>query len=370
MRILFVASLNHPLAVRGAAQPDGFPQSQAEYFWMKSLTKGGHSCSVFFRSSCMWPWSSPRQLRMTQRVTLGKAIGTVTARMPALNPDFLLRNLRLIHEARRFGPDVILLSGGNEVILPRTLAALKREHRASLVLACSDSPHVFARPIERSAARLYDLVVANDLYHAAEWRELGAPRAKVLPLSAVDPEFHRPYSLTPPEQARFGCDVGFVGTLVPESLYGERIAALEALRGFDLAIWSIHEVPPSLRHAYRGAALGEEMMRATSGSTIVVNPHGDFMRYGGNMRLFEICGAGTFQICDDRPGVHEWFRAGSHLVTYRDPGHLAEQVAFYLSHPEERERIAAAGQAHVYAQHTYDQRMMRLIELLEAERKG
>jgi spore maturation protein CgeB len=44
---------------------------------------------------------------------------------------------------------------------------------------------------------------------------------------------------------------------------------------------------------------------------------------------------------------------------------LRERVAYYLSHPDERERIAAAGQAHVYARHTYEQRMARLIELLE-----
>jgi spore maturation protein CgeB len=332
---------------------------------VKALTKLGHTCDVFWRSESVWPWARPGRLRMTRRMTLGRAMRSAAATAPSFNPDFLLRNRRLLQAARRFGPDVVLLIGGNEVILPETLAALKREHGAALVYACGTSPLVFSRPIERSAARLYDLVIANDLYHAIQWKELGARLAEVLPLSAVDPEFHRPANLTAADQERFGCDVGFVGTLVPQSLYSERIAALEALREFDLAIWSIHEVPPSLRHAYRGPALGEEMLRATSAAKIVVNPHGDFMRYGGNMRLFEACGAGTFQICDDRPGVHEWFQVGTHLVTYGDTGELKKQVAYYLSHPDERERIASAGQAHVYAHHTYDQRMARLIEMIE-----
>ncbi len=332
---------------------------------MKALTKLGHTCEVFWRSSSAWPWKRPRALRMTRQVTFARALDAMAAAIPILNVDYLLRNGRLIRDARQFRPEVVVLVGGNTVILPGTQAALKRAHGATLVYACSDSPYVFARRIERIAAPLYDLVVANDLHHAAEWKELGARRAEVLPLSAVDPEFHHPYDLTPVERARFGCDVGFVGTLVPESLYGERIAALEALRDFDLAIWSVHEVPASLRHAARGPALGEEMMRAVSGSRIVVNPHGDFMRYGGNMRLFEVCGAGRLQICDDRPGVHEWFQVGTHLVAYRDPGELRERVAHYLSHPDERERIATAGQAHVYAHHTYDLRMARLIELLQ-----
>lgn len=362
MRFLFIASLHHP----PAAQPSLFPVVQAQHFWVKALTKLGHTCDVFWRSASVWPWDRPSRLRMTRRMTLGRAVNFAATAMPSLNPDFLLRNRRLLQVARRILPDVVVLIGGNEVILPRTLATLKREHGAVLVYACGTSPIVFSHTIERSAARLYDLVIANDLYHAMQWRELGAPHTEVLPLSAVDPEFHRPSTLTDADFARLECDVGFVGTLVPESLYGERIAALEALRKFNLAIWSVHEVPPSLRHAYRGPALGEEMMRAASASTIIVNPHGDFMRYGGNMRLFEACGVGRFQICDDRPGVHEWFQLGTHLITYRDPRQLAEQVAYYLSHPDERERIAAAGQAHVYAHHTYDQRMARLVELIEA----
>jgi spore maturation protein CgeB len=77
---------------------------------------------------------------------------------------------------------------------------------------------------------------------------------------------------------------------------------------------------------------------------------------------------GTFQLVDDRPGICVWFTPGEHLVTYRDPDHLCEQVAYYLAHDDERERIAAAGQAHVHAHHTYDQRMARLVALIEEVR--
>ncbi len=270
----------------------------------------------------------------------------------------------MIRFAARFQPDVIILPGDNGVILPETLARLKREHGATLVYGCGTSPVVFSRPIERAAAPLYDLVVANDFYHAVQWRELGAPRAEVLPMAAIDPAFHRPYDLSDDERARYACEVAVVGTLVPQRLYSERVAALEALRGFDLGLWSVHEVPPSLRPFYRGAALGEQMLRITRAATITVNPHGDFMRWGGNMRLFEACGVGAFQIADDRPGIAGWFTVGEHLVTYRDPAHLRELVAYYLAHDDERARIAEAGRAHVHAHHTYDQRMARLLALV------
>jgi hypothetical protein len=372
MRILFVASLHHPGELEKArqtmAEDPVFPPSQAHYFWVKALRKVGHECAVFWRNQSAWPWARSGQLRMTQRITIGRAISAAAARVPSLNPDFRLRNRRLIRFAAEFNPDVIVITGDNGVILPETLAALKRDHGAAVVYACGTSPVVFARPVERAAAPLYDLVVANDFYHAIQWRELGARRVEALPISAVDPDFHHSFDLTDDERARYTCEVGVVGTFIPTNLYGERIAAMEALRDFDLGIWSVHEVPPTLRPYYRGAALGEQMLRITQAAKIVINAHGDFMRYGGNMRLFEVGGVGAFQIADDRPGVSQWFTVGEHLVTYRDLDHLRELVRYYLDHDDERQRIAAAGQAHVYAHHTYDQRMARLLQLLNETR--
>ena len=375
MRILFIAALHHPgeleAAQRSAASGEDpvFPPSQGHYFWVKALRKLGHECAVFWRNQSAWPWAKSGQLRMTQRLTVGRAINAVAARVPSLNPDFRLRNRRLIQFAAQYKPDLIVITGDNDVILPETLAAIKAAHNAVLVYGCGTSPVVFSRPVERAAAPLYDLVVANDFYHAIQWRELGAQRVEALPISAVDPEFHRPYDLTDEERAAYTCDVGVVGTFVPNNLYGERIAALEALREFDLGIWSVHEVPPSLRPYTRGSALGETMLKITQAARITINTHGDFMRYGGNMRLFEVCGVGAFQITDDRPGVKEWFTEGKHLVTYRDPDHLRELVAYYLEHDDERQQIAAAGHAHAYAFHTYDQRMAQLINLMQEVRQ-
>ncbi len=369
MRVLFVATLHHPQelekARRRASEAPLFPPSQGYYFWVRALRAQGHECAVFWRSASALPWARTGQLRMSQRLTLGRALGALAARFPRANPDFRLRNRRLLRFAERFAPHVIILTGDNRVILPQTLARLKERHNAALIYTCGTSPIVFSQPIERAAAPLYDLVAANDLYHAMQWRELGAPRVEVLPLSAADPNFHRPYALTEQEQRAYGCEVGVVGTLVPAQLYSERVAALEALRDFELGIWSVHDVPPSLKPFYRGAALGEKMLRITSATKIVVNVHGNFMRWGGNMRLFEACGVGAFQIADDLPAVHKWFTVGEHLVTFRNPQHLRELVAHYLAHADERERIAEAGRAHVHAHHTYAQRMARLMNLAE-----
>lgn len=363
MRILFIASLHHPRVLeetrrRASGGEDPlFPTSQAQYFWVKALRKLGHTCAVF--------WRSENEIRMKEKLTVKRAGKALLERIPSLHPDFRLRNHRLTRFAAEFQPELILLIGGNNVILPETLASMKLKHGALLVYCSGTSPIVFSTRIERAAAPYYDLVITNDHYHAIQWRELGAQRCETLPLSAVDPEFHHPYQLAESERRQYGCEIGFVGTLVPQNLYSERVDALEAVKDYDPGIWSVHEVPASLRGFHRGQALGEEMLRCYSGSRIVVNPHANFMRYGGNMRLFEACGAGAFQITDDRPGVQKWFTVGEHLVTYDNLEQLRQRVRYYLDNEEERKQVAIAGQKHVYAHHTYDQRMTRLMFLLD-----
>lgn len=368
MRFLFVASLHHPgggrpLRPTESAGEHLFPLSQAQALWVKALRAAGHGCDVFWRSASAYPWVRPRALRMTERLTLGRAVAALAALLPAWSLDLRLRNRRLLRHCAVLRPDVVILLGGNTVVYPATLAAM-RAAGATLVYTCGTSPVVFSHPLERAAAPLYDLVVANDRWHGVQWRELGARRVETLPMSAVDPDFHHPYELTAAERGAYRCDVAFIGTLVPARLYGERIAALEALRDNDLKIWSVHEVPPSLRRHSYGPLLGEAMLRALCAARIVVNPHGDFMRYGGNLRLFEACGVGAFQIADDRPGVRDWFEPGTHLAVYRDPPHLRELVGHFLARDDERERIARAGRAHVVAHHTYARRMDTLVRLV------
>jgi spore maturation protein CgeB len=370
VRILFVASLHHPEALRAAveAAPPGtepplFPPSMGQHLWDKALRKRGHITDVFYRN--IPTFGGLKSQRHSQRITPAKVLTALSHRLPPeANPDFRLRNRRLLEKAATFRPDVLWMVGDNKVIYPDTLATIKRETGCKIVYSTGISPVVFSLPIERRAARLYDLVLVNDYYHGIQWLELGAKQMECLPISACDPDFHHPYELTEAQRRDYTCDIAFVGTLVPDNLYSNRVRALEALRDFDLGIWSVHDVPASLKQNFRGYALGEDMLEVFSAAKMTINIHGDFMRYGGNMRTFEAAGVRVFQIADNLPGTHQWFTEGETIVTYHDIDDLRQKVAYYLSHDAEREAIAARAQAHVYAHHTYDQRMARVEELI------
>jgi len=370
MRILFVASLHHPEALQAAvastppgSEPPLFPPSMGQHLWDKALRKRGHVTDVFYRN--IPTIGGPKSERHSQHITPGKLLSALVNRVPAeANPDYQLRNRRLLEKAMDFKPDVLWMVGDNRVIYPDTLARIRRETGCKVVYSTGISPVVFASPVERHGAHLYDLVLVNDYYHGIQWLELGAKRMECLPISACDPEFHHPYALTDTERKAYACDITFVGTLIPDHLYSRRVQALEALCDFDLGIWSVHDVPTSLKKNFRGYALGEDMLEVFSAAKMTVNIHGDFMRYGGNMRLFEAAGVGIFQIADDLPGVHQWFTDGETIVTFRNMDDLRAKVDYYLKHNDEREAIARRAQEHVYQHHTYDQRMARVEDLM------
>ena len=368
MKILFVGSLHHPEALRAARvqQPDVlFPPSMAQHFWEKALNQRGHTLDVFWRNN---PSEKGQTQRFSTGITPQKVINAAINRIPPqINPAARSRNAALIERARDFRPDLLWMVGDNRVILPETLATIKREIGCRLIYASGTSPIVFSQPIDRAAMPLYDLVLVNDYYHGIQLLELGAKQMECLPISACDPEFHHPYALSDQERAAYACDIAFVGTLVPDHLYSRRVQALEALRDFDLGIWSVHDVPPSLQKFVRGGALGEDMLKILSAAKLCLNPHGDFMHYGGNLRLFEAAGTGVCQITDDLPGTRLWFpevEGKPTIITYDDLDDLRAKVGYYLARDDERQQIATAARAHVYAEHTYDRRADRFDELI------
>ena len=373
-RVLFIATLHHPeqlqtdIANTPADVPHPlFPTSMGQHYWERAMRKQDYELDVFWRNLSGFGDSNIANLSShvhTQRLTPRTLFEGVLRRLPPqMNIDYGRRNQRLLDHARRFQPDMIWLSGDNSVILPETLERLKQEHDCKILYVSGVSPIVFSHPIERQAARLYDLVLVNDFYHGVQWMELGAKQMECLPYVAIDPDFHypKPKENIPNEAI---CDIGFVGTLIPNHLYSERVAALESLSDFDLGIWSVHEVPASLKRFYRGYALGNEMMQILSSVKISLNVHGDFMRYGGNMRLFETAAVGTFQMVDNRPGIATWFTPNEHLIMYNDLDDLGDKVRYYLDHADERQHIAEQARNHVLTYHTYDQRLQQLEDLL------
>lgn len=144
-------------------------------------------------------------------------------------------------------------------------------------------------------------------------------------------------------------DVCFIGHINS----GNRVDALDRL---------FKEVP----NFYYGQKLFEKAAEIYGQSKIVFNIS---MTDDINMRTFEGMATGSFLMTNWIPTIEELFEDGKHLVLYRSLDELADKAKYYLAHDEEREKIAQAGYAEVMKNHTFKNRVDRMLQEAVASRK-
>lgn len=105
---------------------------------------------------------------------------------------------------------------------------------------------------------------------------------------------------------------------------------------------------------YYGQALFDDAARKFAESKICFNIS---MTNDLNMRTFEVMATGSFLMTNWIPTIEELFEDGKHLVLYRSLDELVDKAKYYLSHDEEREKIAQAGYEEVLEKHTIQNRV-------------
>ncbi|MCX7014572.1 MAG: glycosyltransferase [Candidatus Sumerlaeota bacterium] len=367
MKALVVGPAHFTRPAGAAAVSENFPEWQGQFFWVRALRRLGFETRIFrFTDSALtWPG---------RRLLAGR-VGSC-ADVLGVNVDYNLRNARLRQAAEAFEPDVVFLTGGSNIVKAATMRAI-RARGAKVALINGTSPKYFATRAERGLCREVDLIAVNDPAHANEWKSIfGARRALAIPVSGIDPEYHRPYQLTPAERREYSCDVAFVGSLPVgrnrylKVYYEDRLDLLRKLAqsGVDLGLWSDSEAlctqDPILRPHYRGKARGEKLMKILCACKIALNHHGPTMPGGGNMRTFEIPACGALQFVDHC--LEEWFADGVEAVKYHAVSDLLPKMRRLLEQEEERRAIAERGRIRCLKEHTYDERLTKILRSIGA----
>jgi spore maturation protein CgeB len=274
-------------------------------------------------------------------------------------------NKQLILIAQKTNPDMVIISGGHR-IHSDTVNSL-RHKGITTVLWTIDAPLNFQPIID--AAPFYDHIFCQGREAIELFEQAGIRGAKWLPM-ACDPEIHRPLTLSEQEIARYGNDVIFVG-----SHYPNREKLFESLADFDFGIWGPgwEKLPSTspLRKLIRGGhTTPDEWMKIYNASKIVLaihyqDPQNRFPVYQASPRVFEAMSCGVFLISDAQKDVLSLFESGKHLIHFNSPRDLIEKIEYYLTHHEQREKIAQAGQQEVLAQHTYKDRINSLLSIIK-----
>jgi spore maturation protein CgeB len=188
------------------------------------------------------------------------------------------------------------------------------------------------------------------------------------------PECYSPQSLDPamadPADPIWATDICIAG-----NLYAYRVALFQQLVDHDMKIWGLPAPPwmrtgdltPKLQNRYVAHA---DKARAFCGAKIVLNTLNPSEIWGTNVRTFEACGAGAFQIVDWRPGLEHLFEIGKEVEIFTDTNDLLSKIDFYLAAPEERIKIAQAGHSRAFYDHTYRVRLGQLLDVVEGRSSG
>jgi spore maturation protein CgeB len=108
---------------------------------------------------------------------------------------------------------------------------------------------------------------------------------------------------------------------------------------------------------------GEDLVKLYNNSKIVINiSQWSPEEFGGeNLRLFDVPSCGAFLLTDHTNDLLNFFTPGVEIETFKSPKELRDKVEYYLSHPEEREKIAKKGYERSLKLPTYIDRAKEII---------
>ena len=148
------------------------------------------------------------------------------------------------------------------------------------------------------------------------------------------------------------CVLNILGEMFPVTLYTNG--------GTDVSMLPNVKVMPPIEP-------GKPLLKVYTCSKINLNISLKGIEGGTPQRVMDIMGAGGFMMTNYCAETAELFEEDKEIVMFRTPEELVEKSDYYLSHDEEREKIAKAGYEKVLNCYTYEKKLKRLMEWVEGE---
>ncbi|MBI2311628.1 MAG: glycosyltransferase [Betaproteobacteria bacterium] len=282
-------------------------------------------------------------------------------------------NRDLVATAGDIRPDLVFIYRGTHITAATLREIRRRCPGAVLVGYNNDDPFAQGHPgwLWRhflSAIPGYDLMLAYRQSNLADFTRAGAKRVRLL-RSWFIPERNHPVSLTPEDQARYGCDVVFVGHYEPDG----RKELLEEVvrRGFRLRLFghgyawdpAIGRSPELRSQRPVRTVWGEEYNRALCGAKVALCFFSKLNRDTYTRRCFEIPATGTFMLSEYSEDAAMLFEEGAEAAYFRSGDELIQKLDRYVSDDALRQSVALAGLRRVIADgHDVVSRMQRVLE--------
>jgi spore maturation protein CgeB len=144
----------------------------------------------------------------------------------------------------------------------------------------------------------------------------------------------------------------------------EHLSRHTPIRFFGYGAEGLPENSP-IRQRYEKEVWGLDMYEVLARSKITINRHIAVAgNYANNMRLYEATGMGALLLTDSKDNLRDLFEPGQEIETYSDPEEAVEKINALMRDGDRLAKIAAAGKARTFREHTYQARMKELLDIL------
>lgn len=146
----------------------------------------------------------------------------------------------------------------------------------------------------------------------------------------------------------------------------DRIATLNAIGSrFNIDLYTLSDTSLLRGVNCCGGADSTTMMpKIIKCSKINLNFTNKPIKTGLPLRIFDIMGMGGFLISNYQSEIPEYFVPGEDIVLYESISNLLELIDYFLKNEDERLRIANNGYMKVKSEHTYDNKIMKMFEMI------
>ena len=269
-------------------------------------------------------------------------------------------------EVEKFKPDVIIFNAQSP-ITDHLLNSLKKKKIPTVFWFVED----FRRfPYWQNIAPKIDFffTIQQDEFFD-KLNEANIPFYDYLPMAAAK-NIHKTIELTDSEKQIYGSDISFMG-----AGFLNRHKFFSQLTEFDLKIWgngweNNNKLKPFIQKEGQRVSI-EETVMIYNASKININLHSsmdnlliDKYKDFVNPRTFEIAACGGFQIVDRRELITDTFIEETEIVCFDSVEELKSKISYYLTHKDERDKIAKAGQKKVLKMHTYSNRIEQIMKIV------
>jgi spore maturation protein CgeB len=256
-----------------------------------------------------------------------------------------------------FQPDLVFVIRGSKL----ASSSLQAMSAARRVIWFHDSAK--RSDIRPEQLRQYDRIYVFEAEDVSWLAETHGLEAAFLPM-AFDPAVYRPL----PEEKK-DIDLFFVGKYYPERRSTlERLAADFPDRRLCFYGRYVRYREPATWVQFLGYGVSgrgrtfinkslnpTEINRMYARARICLNMHHAQSRHGCNPRVYEIMGAGGFQLVDELPFIRETL--GDILVRYADYEELRDAITRYLDDDDLRQKIADDSRRLAISEHSFSSRV-------------